>query len=53
MAPMKRSVLALLFAVALPLGACSTAQSASVQQGSRTGSPQYICGISSVKERGR
>ena len=23
------------------------------QQGSRTGSPQYICGISSVKERGR
>jgi hypothetical protein len=32
MAPMKRSVLALLFAVALTLGACTTTQSASVQQ---------------------
>ena len=32
MAPMKRPVLGLLFGLALPLGACSTAQSASVQQ---------------------
>ena len=32
MAPMKRPVLGLLFGLALPLGACSTTQSASVQQ---------------------